>query len=136
MNKIGIKARKASAKKINTKIKNKVLNNYADLLIKEKKSILRENIKDIKFAKKKGLKENLINRLLINKKKLEDIENSINKISKLKDPVNIILEKWKRPNGLILAKVSIPIGVIGVIYESRPNVTSDVAGYVLNLEMQ
>ena len=98
MNLIGIKARKASAKKINTAIKNKVLNNYADLLAKEKKSILRENIKDVKFSKNRGLKENLINRLCINEEKIKEIRNSINKISKLKDPVNVNLEKWSRPN--------------------------------------
>ena len=127
MNLIGIKARKAFEIKINTKIKNKVLNNYAFLINKEKKSILRENKKDIKFAKNKGLKENLINRLLVNEVKLKDIISSIQKISKLKDPVNNTLEKWSRPNGLNIKRVSIPIGVIGVIYESRPNVTSDVA---------
>ena len=127
MNLIGIKARKASAKKINTTIKNKVLNNYADLLAKEKKSILRENIKDVKFSKNRGLKENLINRLCINEEKIKEIRNSINKISKLKDPVNVNLEKWSRPNGLNISRVSIPIGVIGVIYESRPNVTSDIS---------
>ena len=60
--------------------------------------------------------------------KLRDIRDSIKKISKLKDPVNVTLKKWSRPNGLNIKKVSIPIGVIGVIYESRPNVTSDVAG--------
>ena len=127
MNLIGIKARKASEIKINTKIKNKVLNNYALLLDKEKQSILRQNKKDVKFAENKGLKENLINRLLVDEIKLRGIRNSIHKISKLKDPVNIILEKWSRPNGLNIKRVSIPIGVIGVIYESRPNVTSDVA---------
>ena len=127
MNLIGIKARKASEIKINTKIKNKVLNNYALLLDKEKQSILRQNKKDVKFAENKGLKENLINRLLVDEIKLSGIRNSIQKISKLKDPVNIILEKWSRPNGLNIKRVSIPIGVIGVIYESRPNVTSDVA---------
>ena len=127
MNLIGIKARKASEIKINTKIKNKVLNNYALLINKERKSILRENKKDIKFAENKGLKENLINRLIVNEVKLKGIVNSIKKISKLKDPVNIVLEKWSRPNGLNIKRVSIPIGVIGVIYESRPNVTSDVA---------
>ena len=127
MNLIGIKARKASEIKINTKIKNKVLNNYALLLDKEKQSILRQNKKDVKFAENKGLKENLINRLLVDEIKLKGIRNSIQKISKLKDPVNIILEKWSRPNGLNIKRVSIPIGVIGVIYESRPNVTSDVA---------
>ena len=127
MNLIGIKARKASSEKINTIIKNKILDNYALLLNKEKKSILRENKKDIKFAENKGLKENLINRLCIDEIKLKSITNSIKKISKLKDPVNITLKKWSRPNGLNIKRVSIPIGVIGIIYESRPNVTSDVA---------
>jgi glutamate-5-semialdehyde dehydrogenase len=127
MNLIGIKARKASGNKITTKIKNKVLKDYAKLLDKEKIFILKENTKDIKFAKNKGLKENLISRLLINEKKLNDIKKSIHKIEKLKDPINITLNKWKRPNGLNISRVTIPIGVIGVIYESRPNVTSDVA---------
>ena len=127
MNLIGIKARKASSEKISTKTKNKVLKDYAKLLDKEKNFILKENTKDIRFAKNKGLKDNLINRLLINEKKLDDIKNSILKIEKLKDPINVILNKWKRPNGLNIKRVTIPIGVIGVIYESRPNVTSDVA---------
>ena len=90
--------------------------------------ILRENLKDIKFAKNKGIKENLIRRLEIDEIKLKNISNSINKISKLKDPVNVTLKKWSRPNGLNIKRVTIPIGVIGVIFESRPNVTSDVAG--------
>jgi glutamate-5-semialdehyde dehydrogenase len=126
MNLIGIKARKASGEKITTKIKNKVLKDYAKLLDKEQDFILKENTKDIKFAKNKGLKINLINRLLINEKKLNDIKKSIHKIEKLKDPINITLNKWKRPNGLNISKVTIPIGVIGVIYESRPDVTSNV----------
>ena len=127
MNLIGAKARKACEHKVNTIVKNKVLNKYAQLLEKEKKLILKQNLKDIDYAKKIGLKDNLVNRLLINETKLKDIQNSIIKISKLKDPINNTLEKWKRSNGLNISKVSIPIGVIGVIYESRPNVTSDVA---------
>ena len=127
MNLIGIKSRKASGNKITTKTKNKVLKDYAKLLDKEKNFILKENTKDIKFAKNKGLKENLISRLLINEQKLNDIKKSIHKIEKLRDPINVILNKWKRPNGLNISRVTIPIGVIGVIYESRPNVTSDVA---------
>ena len=63
----------------------------------------------------------------MDEKKISNIINSIKKIIRLKDPTNRILEKWKRPNGLNISKISIPIGVIGVIYESRPNVTSDVA---------
>ena len=128
LSQIGIKARKASEKKISTKIKNKVLNDYAKLIDKEKILITKENIKDVKFAKTKGIKKNLINRLQINNEKLAEIIKSIKKITKLKDPVNVILENWNRPNGLNIKRVTIPIGVIGVIYESRPNVTSDVAG--------
>ncbi len=127
MNLVGRKARKAFEQKIDTKIKNKVLNKYAELLGNEKKLILKQNLKDVNYARKIGIKNNLINRLLINESKLKDIQNSIIKIAKLKDPVGNTLEKWKRPNGLNISKISIPIGVIGVIYESRPNVTSDVA---------
>ena len=127
MNLIGKNARKASLEKINTKKKNNVLKKYILLLDKEKNSILRANAKDIKLAKKKKLKDNLIDRLTIDKKKLSNIKSSIKKIIQLKDPIDNILEKWSRPNGLKITKVSIPIGVIGVIYESRPNVTSDIA---------
>ena len=127
MNLIGVKARNALKIKIDTKIKNKVLNDYALLLDKEKKNILIENKKDVNLAKKNKIKENLINRLSINPIKLKGIQVSIKKIAKLKDPVNVTLEKWRRPNGLNIKRVSVPIGVIGVIYESRPNVTSDVA---------
>ncbi len=127
MNLIGQYARKAVLNKINTKTKNKILKRYASLLDKEKESIIKANQKDILFALNKGLKNNLIDRLTIDQKGLTNIKNSINKIVKLKDPVDITLEKWSRPNGLTISRVSIPIGVIGVIYESRPNVTSDVA---------
>ena len=77
MNLVGIKSRKASSKKIATNIKNKVLNKYAQLLDEEKKLILRENAKDIKFAQNKGLKDNLINRLTIDDLRLKNIKNSI-----------------------------------------------------------
>ena len=127
MNLIGVKARNALKIKIDTKIKNKVLNDYALLLDKEKKNILIQNKKDVNLAKKNKIKENLISRLSINPIKLKGIQDSIKKIAKLKDPVNVTLEKWRRPNGLNIKRVSVPIGVIGVIYESRPNVTSDVA---------
>ena len=127
MNLKGQNAKKAALEKINPKVKNKILTRYASLLDKERNSIIGENTKDIKFALKKGLKNNLIDRLTINHKKLDNIKDSINKITKLKDPIDNTLEKWSRPNGLKIKRVSIPIGVIGVIYESRPNVTSDVA---------
>ena len=127
MNSIGQNARKAVLNKIDTRTKNKILKRYALLLDKEKNSIISANQKDIKFAKKKGLKNNLIDRLTIDHKKLVSIKKSIEKIVKIKDPVDYILEKWRRPNGLTISRVSVPIGVLGIIYESRPNVTSDVA---------
>jgi len=127
MNLIGLKAKKAFLERVNSKDKDRVLNEYASLLDKEKKSILRANAKDIIFASKKKINKNLIERLSINQKKLTYIKNSIKKIAKLNDPVDNSLKKWSRPNGLKINRVSIPIGVIGVIYESRPNVTSDVA---------
>ena len=124
---IGKKSKKAFILKINENKKNKVLKDYYQLIQKNKKLIIKENEKDIKNAYKKKTKENLIDRLVLNEKKILDIINSVKKIIKLKDPTNIILEKWKRPNGLKISKITIPIGVIGVIYESRPNVTSDIA---------
>ena len=124
---IGIRSKEAFAQPISTNKKNKVLSDYLKLINKNKYLILKENKKDINQAIKINLKNNLINRLILNEKKILDIINSIKKIINLKDPTNNIIEKWKRPNGLEFSKISIPIGVIGVIYESRPNVTSDVA---------
>ena len=127
MNLIGQKAKNAVINKIDSKTKNKVLQKYISLIEKNKNSIIRANKKDIKFSIKKKLKNNLIDRLSLNYTKLNSVKNAIKNIINLKDPIDNILEKWKRPNGLIIKRVSIPIGVIGVIYESRPNVTSDVS---------
>ena len=127
LTKIGENSRKAFSLQINSKKKDKVLKDYYSLIKKNKKLIIKENKKDIKNAYKKKIKTNLIERLILNDKKILDILNSIKIIIRLKDPTNNILERWKRSNGLQISKISIPIGVIGIIYESRPNVTSDVA---------
>ena len=127
LTKIGKKSKEAFAVQINSKKKDKVLKDYYNLIDRNRNLIINENKKDIKNAYKKKISPNLIQRLVLNDKKISSIIQSIKKIIKLKDPTNIILEKWKRPNGLRISKISIPIGVIGVIYESRPNVTSDVA---------
>jgi len=125
--KIGKNSRVAFRSKINSKIKNKVLEDYCRLIIKNKNKIISENKKDIKSAKIKKLKENMIKRLSLNSEKINSIIQSIKMIIKFKDPVDLELEKWKRPNGLKIKKVTIPIGIIGIIYESRPNVTADVS---------
>ena len=109
-----------------SKIK-RALKEYASLVKKNKLKILRENSKDIKKAKRKKL----IDRLILNSAKINQIVSSIKTIEKFKNPVGQVLSKWKRSNKLKIEKVSIPIGVISVIYESRPNVTADVASLCL-----
>jgi len=129
LNKIGLNSRKAfeRLKDVNhNKIKS-VLEDYNKSILKNKKSIIRENIKDVKNAKRK----NLLDRLILNEKRIDGIRHSISEITKFKNPVGRIIEKWQRPNKLKIKKVSTPIGVIGVIYESRPNVTADVAALCL-----
>ncbi len=125
--KIGKQAKHISSKNINSKKKNKILQDFCDLILKNQSSILNENKKDLKIAKNKKLKNNLIDRLSIDKKKISQIVNSIKTIIKFKDPIDQTLKSWRRPNGLKISKVTTSIGVIAVIYESRPNVTSDVA---------
>jgi len=124
---IGAKSKKAFNHKLSSKKKDKILKDYYQLIDKNRNLIINQNKKDIEQAKKRKIKINLIERLILNDKKISTIIDSIKKIIKLKDPTYKILDKWKRPNGLNISKISIPIGVIGVIYESRPNVTSDVA---------
>ena len=109
-----------------TKIK-KVLESYNQSLLKNTNKIIKENLKDVRHVKRK----HLVDRLILNKKRIESIRHSINEIAKFKDPVGRVLETWRRPNNLTIRKVTTPIGVIGVIYESRPNVTADVAALCL-----
>ncbi len=124
---IGKKSKSASAHQISTKKKNKVLIDYCSLIKKNQKLILSANKRDVNRSISKGVKKNLIDRLILNENKIDSIISSIKSVIKLKDPTNRILERWKRPNGLNISKISIPIGIIAIIYESRPNVTSDVA---------
>ena len=124
---IGNNAKRASQIKVDKDSKNKVLDKFLLLIEKNKKRILSANKKDVFLAIKKKIPENLIDRLKLDKVKIEGMKQSIHKIKKLDDPTNKIIEKWKRPNGLVIKQVSTPIGVIGIIYESRPNVTSDIS---------
>jgi glutamate-5-semialdehyde dehydrogenase len=105
----------------------KVLESYNKSLLINKQKIIRENRKDIKNVKR----DNLVDRLILNEKRIDSIRYSINEITNFKNPIGRILESWRRPNKINIKKVSIPIGIIGVIYESRPNVTADVAALCL-----
>jgi len=129
MEKIGKKAKVASLdlSRLSISKKNSVLRQFSQYLNTNKKSIINANKKDLSIAKSKKIKDSMINRLKLDNKKISQIKTSIDKIIKFKDPVGKDLSSWKRPNGLIIKRVSIPIGVIGIIYESRPNVTSDVS---------
>jgi glutamate-5-semialdehyde dehydrogenase len=109
-------------------IKRKVLNEMADELEKHSDSIIEANKKDLEYAKSANLSNALIDRLLLNENRIKAMADSLRDIAKLKDPVGRIIDGWRLDNGLEIQKVKIPIGVIGIIYESRPNVTSDAAG--------
>jgi glutamate-5-semialdehyde dehydrogenase len=109
-----------------SKIK-EVLENYNKSLLINKKKIIKENQKDVKNIKRR----HLVDRLIINEKRIEGIRHSINEIRKFKNPIGQVLQTWQRPNKLKIKKISTPIGVISVIYESRPNVTADVAALCL-----
>jgi glutamate-5-semialdehyde dehydrogenase len=126
---IGVNAKKALTilNNLNEKKINEVLLNYNKLLLENKKQILQENIKDIKNVKRK----HLVDRLILNNKRIDVIRNSINEILKFKSPLNKVLESWKRPSGLKIKRITTSIGVIGIIYESRPNVTADVSALCL-----
>ena len=110
---------------LNIKKKNSILKLFSYFLKKNLKLILKANKLDLLKAKKN--KNYDTNRLHLNEKKIYQIIKSLKKIIKFKDPVGKTLASWKRPNGIVIKKVSIPLGVVGVIYESRPNVTADVA---------
>ena len=129
MDKIGRKAKIASLHLSNVNIdkRNSVLKQFAQYIKINSQSILNANKKDIFNAKSKKIKHSMIDRLKLNNKKITQIKKSIEEIIKFKDPLGKTLSSWKRPNGLIIKRISIPIGTIGVIYESRPNVTSDVS---------
>ncbi len=108
--------------------KNKVLLHVADALVAQSKRILQGNEKDILAAKENGIREAMIDRLSLTKERIEGMAEGIRQIAALPDPVGEVLETFERPNGLQISKVRVPLGVVGIIYESRPNVTADAFG--------
>jgi len=112
---------------ISSKLKNEVILEMANRILKYKNHIIKENEKDIELAKEKNLSSALLDRLILNDKRIEEIVKALQYIASLPDPVGEIIWGTTRPNGLKIVKIRVPIGVIFVIYESRPNVTIDAA---------
>lgn len=108
--------------------KNEILKAIAKALVARSDEILIENAKDVAAAKDNGIREGMIDRLALSKARIEAVAEGLEQIAKLPDPVGESLEKFTRPNGLEIEKVRVPMGVIGIIYESRPNVTVDAFG--------
>jgi len=113
---------------LSSKIKNDALLKMAEAIEDNSKSIIEENQKDLQYAKEKGLSSALIDRLTLNEKRISAMAGSLRDVANLPDPVGEVVCMWKRPNGLQVGKVRVPLGVVGIIYEARPNVTSDAAG--------
>ena len=111
--------------------KNAALVEMAKSLQKKSKDLISENRKDIEFAKKKKLSKALIDRLTLNQKRVNEMAQGLVEVAALPDPVGEITGMWQRPNGMSVGKMRVPIGVIGIIYESRPNVTADAAALCL-----
>ena len=130
MQMLGRLAKNASrdAAKLGTKAKNRGLLAVANELVEERKLILQENAKDIEAAKAKGVKQSLIDRLALTEQRIEDMAEGLRQIAALDDPIGEVLGMKTRPNGLRIGKKRVPLGVVGIIYESRPNVTADAFG--------
>jgi glutamate-5-semialdehyde dehydrogenase len=111
--------------------KDAALELMASRLIKQKKSIQKENEKDLSLAREKGLSSAMIDRLTLDEKTIQSMAEGVEEVAALPDPVGEVTGMWKRPNGLMVGRVRIPLGVIGFIYESRPNVTVDAASLCL-----
>lgn len=122
-------AKKASFKlgTVSTEIKNRALLAIADALEENSEMIIESNQADIISAREKGMREAMIDRLTLTEKRIADMAEGVRQVAALSDPVGEIIDEWERPNGLKIAKRRVPIGVIAIIFEARPNVTVDAA---------
>ena len=136
MTELLVKARQASdlAQSLalcTTEQKNHALQLIANQLLEETSFILQENKKDIEAGKQSGMGENILDRLKLTEERIQDMAEGVRQVATLPDPVGEMLEGWDRPNGLHIEKVRVPLGVVGMIYEARPNVTVDAASLCL-----
>jgi glutamate-5-semialdehyde dehydrogenase len=114
-----------------SKEKNNALLKMANALKKRKTELIKENKKDIAFAEKKRLSKAMVDRLALNDKRINEMAQGLIEVAALPDPVGEVIKMWQRPNGMVVGKMRVPIGVIGIIYESRPNVTADATSLCL-----
>jgi glutamate-5-semialdehyde dehydrogenase len=123
-------AKKASAElaRLSTREKDKVLEKMAQVLIDKWESIIEENIKDLDMAKKNGKSEAFIDRLMLNQDRVLAMAKGLRSLINLNDPVGETIGGWIRPNGMEISQIRVPLGLVGIIYESRPNVTADGIG--------
>ena len=117
--------------KLDTAVKNLALQKMAEGLLKNAAFLKEENGRDLASGEKKGLTKAMLERLTLSDKVIGSMADGLKEVAALPDPVGEVTKMWKRPNGLMVGKMRIPIGVIGIIYESRPNVTADAAGLCL-----
>ncbi len=129
----GQAAKKASSQlaSAGSEAKNKALTKIADAFMENQAYILTENQKDIDSAREKGMSEGLIDRLTLNEERISAMAEGIIQITKLPDPIGEVISETKRPNGLHIGQMRVPLGVVGIIYEARPNVTADAAALCL-----
>ena len=116
---------------ISSQVKNKALIEMADELIRNMDYLTTENAKDLDYAGKKGLSRAMIDRLTLDESTVKGMAEGLKEVAALPDPVGEVTSMWRRPNGLLIGRMRIPLGVIGIIYESRPNVTADAAALCL-----
>ncbi len=121
-------AAKYGAALLTTEQKNDALLKVADALVAHGDEIIAANAIDMENGKKAGMKEGILDRLLLTKERIDAIAEGLKQIADLPDPIGTTLERFERPNGMKIEKVTVPMGVIGIIYESRPNVTPDAFG--------
>lgn len=126
-----LKSVAADLSMLTTKQKDDALLAIADALIEHSDDIVAANAVDLENGKKNGISDSLADRLMLNDKRIADIANAVKELVALDDPVGEIIDEWQRPNGMIIKKVRVPMGVIGMIYEARPNVTVDAATIAL-----
>lgn len=125
------KAAAGELAKADTTLKDKALELISQQLMAEKAFILKENLKDIEAGRANGMSESLVDRLKLDEERLADMADALIQLTKLTDPVGEVLEHWQQPNGLDMSKVRVPLGVVGMIYEARPNVTVDASSLCL-----